>query len=414
MIDRRRFLELSAAALGGLAFTAPHASARVLRRGPRARRGAPVLVLVQLGGGNDGLNTVVPFADPAYHAARKNLAIGERDVLPLSAGKRGRGAQPLGFPKELARLHRFFEEERLGVVLGAGYPDPNRSHFKSMDIWHTGDAAGRLSGPGWIGKLTAARHGESTDPNRLVHVGDELPYALNSSLHPAVAFRAPRRYRWAGDESELVDAGPRPMDSDGEGDNLDFLRGVQRDARASSAEVRGAMARYRPSVEYPDEPFAQSLAVAAALIASELHSEVISVQLTGFDTHNDQPNRHGRLMAELDAGLGLFLEDLRSQGLDEDVLVLGFSEFGRRVQENASRGTDHGTAGPMFLAGPLAKPGFHGEQPSLTDLDERGDLRHSVDFRTVYAAVLAGVFEVDPEAVLGRHWEPLDCVRRRT
>ena len=413
MIDRRSFLGLSAAALGGLAFSAPHASARVVRQGLRARRGAPTLVLVQLGGGNDGLSTVVPYADPAYREARKNLAIDERDVLPLSPGSKRRGRAPLGFPKELTRLHRLFEEDQLGVVLGAGYPEPNRSHFKSMDIWHTGDAAGRLSGPGWIGKLTAARHGEAVDPNRLVHVGDDLPYALNSNLHPAVAFRAPRRYRWAGDESELVDAGPRPMEPGKQGNNLDFLRGVQRDARASSAEVRGAMARYRPAVEYPDEPFAQSLAVAAALIASNLQSEVISVQLTGFDTHNDQPNRHGRLMGELDAGLGLFLEDLRTQGLDENVLVVAFSEFGRRVQENASRGTDHGTAGPMLLAGPLAKPGFHGEQPSLTDLDERGDLRHSVDFRTVYAAVLERLFEVEPEAVLGRHWKPLDCVVKR-
>lgn len=410
MIDRRSFLGLSAAALGGVVFSAPHASARIVRQGVRARLGAPTLVLVELRGGNDGLSTVVPYADPAYRKARKNLAIDERDVLPLSAGSKRRGRTPLGFPKELTRLHRLFEEDQLGIVLGAGYSEPNRSHFKSRDIWHTGDTAGRLSGPGWIGKLTAERHGESVDPNRLVHVGDDLPYALNSSLHPAVAFRAPRRYRWAGDESELVDAGPRPMDSGKEGDNLDFLRGVQRDARASSAEVRGAMARYRPAVEYPDEPFAQSLAVAAALIASNLQSEVVSVQLTGFDTHNDQPDRHARLMGDLDAGLGLFLEDLRAQNLDENVLVLAFSEFGRRVQENASRGTDHGTAGPMFLAGPLAKAGFHGEQPSLTDLDERGDLQHSVDFRTVYSAVLERLFKVDSEAVLGRRWKPLDCV----
>lgn len=411
MLNRRRFLSLSAAAFGSVSFTASHASARIQRAGLQAGRGAPTLILIELGGGNDGLSTVVPFADPAYHKARKNVGIQERDVLRFGSGIQPRNSTPLGFPKQLGRLHRLLEEERLGVVLGAGYPDPNRSHFKSTDIWHTGHTSGRQSGPGWIGKLVQARYGDEADSNRLVHVGKRLPYSMLSNIHPAVAFEAPRRYRWAGDTSELVDSMPESMGDAGAGNNLDFLRGVQRDALASSAEVRGAVANYRPSVEYPAQPFAQSLAVAAALIDSGLSSEVISLSLGGFDTHNDQVNRHGRLMSDLDEGLGLFLEDLANKQLDQNLLVVAYSEFGRRVQENASRGTDHGTAGPMLLAGSLAKPGIHGSQPSLTDLDDRGDLRHSVDFRTVYAAVSERLFGVESRDVLGKHYKPLDCVR---
>lgn len=400
-MDRRHFL---GAALGaGSLLLAPanfaHASLSGLF-GAKRDGDEPILVLVELSGGNDGLNTVVPHADDAYHRARPRIGIEAARVLDLDGH--------VGLVPQLAGLRAEFDAGRLAIVQGAGYPEPNRSHFMSMEIWHTARAEGRDSGPGWIGHLANDLWPDAPLPGRIVHVGKEVPYSLHSTRHPALNLATPENYRWAGNEEDIAGLGGPAAEEGGADSQLDYLRRVMADARASSLEVRRAVARYRPSGEYPDSDLAQSLAVAAALVDARIGARVLSVQQRSYDTHAGQLNRHAQLHEELDAALIAFTSDLRAKGNDANVVVLCFSEFGRRVQENGSLGTDHGTAGPMFVLGSNVKGGLYGKHPSLTDLDERGDLVHTTDFRSVYATVIERWFGADANAVLGGRHASLD------
>ena len=413
-LDRRGFLRssLSIGSLGvvggsgglGLFATRPWAQP-ALWGADRAEVGERTLVLVQLSGGNDGLSTIVPHADDAYHRARQRTRIEGRDVLPLNEL---RGLNP-----ELERLHARYHEGGLAIVEGAGYPDPNRSHFKSLEIWHTANPEGRATGAGWIGRLCEAAFGVEAHPNRVIHIGGAAPYSVYSARHPAATLSAPNGYRWVrhgeaverltasqAERSDAVgDAAAEAMNRSGE--QLDFLRGRMRDAQRSSARLRAALARYRTPVQYPGgDLFADALRASAALIAGDVGVRVLSVELFGFDTHADQHGRHQTLMRRLDRGLSAFLSDLERTEVGRNTVVLAFSEFGRRVAENASGGTDHGCAGPMFVAGARVKGGLYGAPPSLTELDG-GDLAYTTDFRSVYAELIAGGFGLAPERVLG-------------
>lgn len=409
-MERRQLLQLGlglgAAALlpGGLA----RASTRMLLGQAGERR--PCLVLVQLTGGNDGLDTVVPYADDHYGRARRTTALGKADVLDLDGH--------VGLHGKLTRLGAEWSEGRLGIVQGVGYPQPNRSHFKSFEIWHTGRAEGRTSGPGWVGRLAQSLHGDRAHPNRLVHIGGQVPYSLHSTAHPPVAFANPRGYRLAGQSGELaptMDAEPSAHEGcedlpRGARARLEALRAVMRDAQASSAEVRAAVAQHKTGVVYPNTDFAVALSTAAALIAANLGAEVISVELGGFDTHTELRRRHDTLMEQLDGGLGAFLEELRGLDAARDTLVVVYSEFGRRVAENGARGTDHGTAGPLFVAGPRAAGGLYGRHPSLSELDE-GDLVHTTDFRAVFGSAAKGLFGADPSQIFDGRYDTLPIVR---
>jgi len=396
-LDRRGFLSVGAAGLLGLRLGAPAGSATE----------EPKLVLLQLTGGNDGLSTVVPYGDDLYHAARPELALGASEVLALDDY---RGLHP-----ELVRLREAWSAGRLAIVEGVGYPEASRSHFRSMDVWHTADLRGRAAGEGWIGRLAA--HGlepdpGSPDPNLVVHVGGEVPYSLHSKTHPPASFVLPQSYRWAGGADEVAayerTAGER---SDPEaGSNLEYLRAMLRDGQSSSERVRRAAARYRTPVEYPPTSLGTALRDVAALIEGDIGTRVFSVELSGFDSHNDQKNQHARQMRVLDAALSAFLDDLERSAAGRATLVLAFSEFGRRLRENGTAGTDHGLAAPLFLAGHAVQGGLHGRHPSLADLDD-GDLIHTTDFRRVYATLVDRWFQLDATAVLGARFEPLDLLR---
>lgn len=407
-LTRRGLLRAGLLGLGG--FTLLGGSARGLVRlslsDPLPGLGDErTLLLIQLAGGNDGLSLLVPHADDRYHAARPALRIPAAEVLALDAQ---RGLHP-----QLKRLRALYEAGGLALVEGVGYPKPNRSHFASFEIWHTADARGRAAGEGWIGRLIEARHGDSADPNRVVHIGRELPHSLVSTRHPAACFALPESYRRVGDapaeelgepvcEHEPPAAEPNAA--------LAFLRRVERDARASSAQVRLAAEAYRSRAEYPREAFASALRTAAALIQGGLRSSVISLELGGFDTHENQRTRYDAQMRRLDAGLGAFFDDLKGTPAEGRVLIALFSEFGRRVAQNASGGTDHGTAGPFLLAGAGVRGGLYGAPPDLGQL-EGADLVHTTDFRSVYAALAEHWFEVPHERVLGRRWPIVPVLR---
>jgi uncharacterized protein (DUF1501 family) len=390
-ISRRSLLQRGIAGLS-LASTAPH----FLGLTSRAFAGEPaangrILVVLQLSGGNDGLSTVVPWADRAYHASRRATALKEGEVRKLDAH--------VGLHPALERMHGLFGEGRLAIVQGVSYPNPNRSHFKSMDIWHTADLRGRARDTGWLGRAVDACCADVADPALVVNIGDTIPYALEAKVKKPVSFESAEAYRWAGnpDDKEEFEELNGPADAS---EQVRWLHRVAVDANASSAEVRAAARGYRPKVDYPRGQPAEDLRTVAALVHGGLGTRVYYVSFGGFDTHNNQRGRHDNLMRQLDPALAAFHADLRAQGLSERVLVLSFSEFGRRVHENGSLGTDHGVAGPMFLLGDGVKGGLHGKHPSLTDLDD-GDLKMQVDFRSVYATVLERWMGMDARKVLG-------------
>ena len=413
-IDRRNALLAGVSLLGGMSLVSSRARASVRsyasRRLPASPAGAPrSMLLIQLEGGNDGLSTVIPYADDAYHRVRPTLARSADQVLALD--------DYVGLNSELQALRRVYESGKLAIVQGVGYPNPIRSHFRSLDIWHAASPRGRSVPTGWVGRLCSVAFGEGGTPNTVVHVGPNVPYSLHSTEHPPVSFLTPTTYRWVGDEDEReayaklgsnrpADMGAAEPES---GSNLDYLRKTLTDGRDSSREVRLAALRYDTPIEYPAGPFAAALRDIAALANGDVGGRVFSVLLNGFDTHTDERGVHDRMMREVDMALGALLRDLERTEAGRNLIVVAFSEFGRRVAENGARGTDHGVAGPMFVAGHAVKGGLYGEHPSLTELTE-GDLIHNVDFRSVYGTVIEKWFGVSHRDVLGERYPLLPLV----
>jgi len=392
--DRRGVLA-GGAALGASLLLPRRARAWAASREDAAPR---TLLLLELNGGNDGLDTIVPYTQDDYHRPRGRVGIAAKDVLRIDDR---RGFHPL-----LPRTSELWNEGKLAIVEGTGYANPNHSHFTSQDIWHTARAGGRHSGDGWIGRLMATLYAQDRSQPHAVHVGQTLPYSLHSSTHPIVCFDSPPAYRWAENGQAIAEVAAKRNDEKPMGGSspLDTIRGIASNARVSSAEVRKAAAQYQPRVEYPRSDIGQDLKTAAALLSSGIGVRVMSVTHYGYDTHEDQRRRHDILMGELDGGLSAFLKDVRGTAAGDNVVVLVFSEFGRRVADNASNGTDHGTAGPMFVAGTPVEGGLYGQHPSLQDLVE-GDLIHTTDFRTVYASVLERWFGVESDPILGARYE---------
>lgn len=378
-----------------------------------------ILVVVQLGGGNDGLNTVVPYGQAAYYRARPTIAIPENKVLRLADG--------IGLHPSMGGLKELYDDGLLAVVQGVGYPNPNRSHFKSMDIWHTADPS--ATGRGWLGRYLDAEccgygKGESgspmtPEPQAAIAIGREAPLALQGSVAKPVAFENTDLFRWLGRDVHSSLAAPYdgitrsgPLPGTPEGSNAAFLMRTALDAQVSSEQIRRAVAQ-RPLVQYPGGDLSRQLQMVASMIRAGLKTRVYYVTMGGFDTHAGQggeQGRHAQLLREFSGALRAFYNDLKSQGNDGRVLTLSFSEFGRRVGQNASGGTDHGTAAPMFLAGPMVRAGLLGTYPSLTDLDD-GDLKFTTDFRAVYGGVLQGWLAADPRKVIDAPVRPMNVVR---
>lgn len=394
-LSRRAFLQASAAA-GAISFTTPLGRATRLAWSAAAPGGTGNLLLLQLAGGNDGLATVVPFGDDALHSARPKLGRKKSEVLALDEYR--------GLSPELVGLREAFGAGELAIIEGCGYPEPNRSHFKSMEIWQTADHRGRSSGDGWIGRLSDAAWKRDAEVNRVIHVGNKPPYSLESKDHPCASFVVPEGYRWIDTEGGI--AGYDDTTEGKAGGTLGALRRVLDDARHSSRAVRSAVGSYRPKADYPTGDLGNALRSAAALFHGSIGTRIVSVVMGGFDTHNDERNRHDRQMRDLDEALTAFRKDLAGTDVGKRTVLMAFSEFGRRVAENGSGGTDHGTAGPMFVMGESVKGGLYGEHPSLVELD-KGDLIYTTDFRSVYATVARAQFGVKRD-FLGHDYGTLD------
>jgi uncharacterized protein (DUF1501 family) len=371
-----------------------------------SRPGVPedrVLVVVQLGGGNDGLNTVVPYGADAYYERRPGLAIpapGKGDGAALVVdGNAGIGLHP-----NLDGFKELMDEGVASIVQGVGYPNPNRSHFTSMDIWHTANTDAK--GNGWIGRYFDHTCAGRPNPEGAVAIGRETPLAMIGDASRPVSFESADLFRWVGSRlSETLEEPYQRINRGGQlaevqdESQLGFLMRTALDAQVSSDRIREAVAK-APLVAYPRSPLAGQLQLVASMIRAGLSTRVYYVSLGGFDTHANQAGQHANLLRQVGNALNAFHKDLKAQGNAGRVLTMAFSEFGRRVAQNGSGGTDHGTAAPMYLVGDMVRPGLLGDHPPLDDLDE-GDLRFTVDFRSVYAAILEDWMGADSAAVLG-------------
>lgn len=370
-----------------------------------------ILVIVQLAGGNDGVNTVVPHADDAYHAARPSLAIGKNAVLKIN--------DRIGLHPQLSGMKELYDEGVLSIVQGVGYPHPNRSHFRSMDIWNTAQPESEITGDGWLGRALDQSAARFAGKVPALSLGTEnLPLALVAPRTNVPAIRSLEDYQLrfgeggpAGDHPlrqslarKLADGGKAGTDN---GNDLHFLRQTLGTAIDSAERLKQVAASYQPAAPYPQTQLASSLKTVAQLIAGELGTRIFFVSLGGFDTHSRQAGSHSALLAELSGAVSAFFKDLRAHKLEDRVLLATYSEFGRRLKENGSLGTDHGAASQMFIVSGAAKSGVHGEHPSLTDLDD-GDLKHHTDFRSVYATLLDRWLQIPAEPVLGGKFAPVE------
>jgi uncharacterized protein (DUF1501 family) len=358
-----------------------------------------ILIVVQMAGGNDGLNTVVPFGDPLYHQMRPTLAIPDAKVLPLDTR--------LGLHPNLAPLKQIWDAGHLAIVEGVGYPNQSLSHFQAMDIWQTLDLNGTGS-EGWLGKLVSGWVDQDGHPFKAMDIGVQTAQALASISAPVPTLSSVNTYRIY----------PDPADTDNGNARLQALMKLYNsypktspyaallDTTALSAQVGSrslheADAKYQTSVTYPTGPFAAGLKILAEAIVEDLGLRVGYVTLGGFDTHANQQATHDVLMKTLADGLSAFYTDLSKHGKADHVVIMSWSEFGRRVEENGSQGTDHGTAAPMFVIGNPVNKGIFGEPPGLSNLDNTGNLKYTTDFRSVYATVLDRWLGASSQDVLG-------------
>ena len=412
--SRRKFLAAvsaaAAASTSGLIPLTPRVPGFLLESAAygAAKPGERILVVVQLSGGNDGLNTVIPYTDEIYRKKRPSLAIGDGGVLKIGGG--------MGLHPNLTGFNTLLENRQLAILQGIGYPNPNRSHFESMDIWHSARTQADQRKLGWLGRAfdgLAAEFAAAGDPPAM-HLGDEVqPLALTSRDVPSPSIRSLDQFKLeTGGNDQLRAAIQNAASAPRAGDNdlLKFVQTRTTSALEVSRRIESSGQNYKTSVAYPGTPLAEKLKRIAQLIDAGLGTRVYYVSLDGFDTHSDQAAAHAGLLQQLGGAVAAFTEDLQSHGQLDRVATLVFSEFGRRVEENASRGTDHGAAAPVFVIGNQVKSGLIGQHPSFTDLED-GDLKFHTDFRAVYAALLENWLGWPAAPILGNGFKPVEILK---
>jgi uncharacterized protein (DUF1501 family) len=357
------------------------ALAATTQNGTKAETAGRILVVVELSGGNDGLNTVVPFADDAYYRHRPTLGIPPAQVRKID--------DHFGFHPSMAGYERLYKDGRLAIVHGCGYENPSLSHFESMGFWHTG-APNAGETLGWVGRVADAMDLEG-QRNFIVNIATAQSLAVRSSKHSPLVFYDPERFFRSGvyQEQAVFQRLSRRRETDNP--SLDFLAAIAANATDSAAFVRQAWAEYQTPVDYgvSSAGLGLDLRKVAALIHADMPTRLYYVSYAGnpFDTHVFQADTHARILTYTADALRAFIEDVKRIGRGPDVAVMVFTEFGRRVPENASKGTDHGTATPIFVIGETVKGGQYGQPPRLIELDD-GNLRYTTDFRRVYATMV--------------------------
>jgi len=400
-MKRRDFLKSSALASSAFmvpSFLAGFQSNRLLGGQPGKK-----LVVVQLSGGNDGLNTIVPYRNDLYYQNRPTLALKDSEVLRVS--------DDLGFNPALQSLRNLYDDGLVSILNNVGYPNPDRSHFRSMDIWHTASDSADYLSTGWIGRYLDTLCDGCDKPYHALEVDDGLSLALKGRQRNGFAVSDIPQLKRTTD-SKLLKAVAQYGASapHHEAENVAYLYKVLADTQASAGYLHGRLQTYRSKEAYPQTPFGKDLKQIAELMCADSDVRIYYVSLTGFDTHANQKPQHDRLLRQYADGMKAFVQDLKRNNLLDETLIMTFSEFGRRVKQNGSGGSDHGAANNLFLlGGSLKKPGFYNAAPDLTQLDD-GDLMFDTDFRQIYATVLSGWLEADAGAILGQPFPPLGLI----
>lgn len=361
--------------------------------------GNKVLVVLQFSGGNDGLNTVIPVRNDIYYKSRPKLGIEKSRALTLT--------DEVGLNPALPGFKDLFDEGNLGIINSVGYPNPDRSHFRSMDIWQSASDSNNYVYTGWLGRYLDAQCNGCGRPTQAIEVDDVLSLALKGDNIKGIAVKDPKRLYNTSNEkyfNELSNA-----HENGE-ETVDYLYKTLSQT-LSSADYIFEQSKLHPSSQlYPTTEISKNLKTISSLIMSDINTKVYYLSLGSFDTHVNQENQQRHLFTELNDGINAFVKDLKNNNRFDDVMLMTFSEFGRRVAQNASGGTDHGTANSMFfISGGLQQKGLINAMPDLEDLNE-GDLKHKVDFKNVYATVLNKWLNADDKKILGKKYSYMNFI----
>jgi len=355
------------------------------------------LVIIQLKGGNDGLNTIVPFRDDVYYQKRNNIALHSSDILKINGD--------LGFHKSLAPLQKLYDKGYLSIINSVGYPNPNLSHFRSTDIWQTASGSDQNWQNGWVGRFLD--HTKSK-PYNAIEVDDSLSLMLKGEYSSGLAITNPKAFYGSLREpffSTIVD---NTVDAHLNEHNLGYLYNTMIDAKSSAKYIFEKSNTKSSKGNYPKYDFGKQLKTISEFITSGLQTQVYYAGLNGFDTHANQPNTQAKLLKNYADCIEIFVKDLEQNNALDDVLILTFSEFGRRVKQNKSNGTDHGAANNVFVIGKhLKKQGLYNNLPNLSDLDKNGNVKYQVDFREIYATILEKWLQVDDAKILNKNFSKL-------
>lgn len=397
-MERRDFLKNSVFASGMVMVPSFLKSMGFLS--PQLLSGYRNVVIIQLSGGNDGLNTIIPTDNDIYHNLRPVIAKKKQETLKIQ--------DDLAFNSSLKDIADLYHQGEVCIINNVGYPNPNRSHFRSTDIWHTASGANQYLTTGWVGRYLDAN---CKHPYKALEVDKGLSLALKGEKMSGIAVSDPKllynNTREPFFRNIVKNTGEDMLTEDNQG----YLYKTMLETYSSASYIHETAKIYETEMQYPNNAFGKNLKGIADFIVSGLSTRVYYSSLGGFDSHVNQVGSQDRLLKVYSEGIGAFVKDLKKNDRFKDTLILTFSEFGRRVKQNASRGTDHGTANNVTLiGGSLKKAGVFNEIPNLYDLDESGDLKYSVDFRSVYATILDNWLEVDDRTVLNSSFDKLGFV----
>lgn len=396
-MDRRKFLKQSS--LASSLFFVP-SFVKAFEQVSSSSLGYKRLVIIQLSGGNDGLNTVVPFRNDLYYKERPTLAIPKNKIIKLN--------DDLGLHPSLTPLKRLYDNGNLSIINNVGYPNPVRSHFRSMDIWQTATDSNEFSQTGWLGRYLD-NYGEK--PYSAIEIDDSLSLALKGERLNGIATQNPSTLYNLSKDPYYKNLNKHQNDAHLSEHNLGYLYKSMIEAQSSAKYIFETSKTVSTRKDYPNNKFGKQLKTTAQFINSGLETKVFYTSLGGFDTHFGQNGRQERLLGMYADGVETFVNDLKENDTFKDTLILTFSEFGRRVKQNGSAGTDHGTANNVFIIGDqLNKQGLYNNASSLSDLDDNGDLKFEIDFRNIYATVLNQWLEVNDKKVLNKSFSQLDFI----
>jgi len=359
------------------------------------------LVVIQLSGGNDGLNTVVPFGNDIYYQMRKTLSIKPEEVIKLNDMQ--------GLNPNLAPLRELYDQGWMSIINDVGYPNPDRSHFRSMDIWQTGSSSNQYLSTGWIGRYLDSNCKACQFPYNAIEVDDSLSLAMKGMINKGIALKDPATLLRNASEpffTEMIKNDQAHLNED----NLGYLYKTMIETSSSANYIENTSKVYKSADIYPNSAFGKQLKTVSKFICSGLKTRVYYVSMSGFDTHVNQKQQQGNLLKQYAEGMNAFIKDLNQNNKLDDTLVMSFSEFGRRVAQNSSNGTDHGTANNMFLfGGRLKKQGIYNPAPDLSNLNN-GDLKYQIDFREVYGTILDKWLDVNNQQILNSRFNTLGFI----